>query len=203
MNITAMQQLGPVSQTFAGFLHRWRSSTFRRIERIAEAACLPSRTCRRHLKRLDEWGFVTTERTWRRTPTRQLTDKEKRLPKKFAPLPRWAATVLETFSERAVFSLVANRYHLAVRIAESERDEFCTDVADAVSHYGRLSYSLYKLSADSGLSRRIVIDAKQALIQRGLMSANGYRGQTADLALRANFRVPLDLIDNISHPPGH
>lgn len=108
----AERELGPASQTLGAFerLCAKNGSTFASVPRIAEMACVPLRTCERHIEKLIATGWIERiGRQKRRTNTYKITKKfrdninsrERRLYPRFGG-PEW------TWSMRAVFAVVAN-----------------------------------------------------------------------------------------------
>ena len=175
--------------------------TFASVGVIAERACLPPATVKRHLESLVKKKLLKRKaRHKRRTPTFRIdvwflsaNDKAK-----FAMLPRWAATMLPTWAERAVFALVVSRDCLIEMI---RRDQAAAD--DDV--HGRLQYSAATLAKDSGLSVRAIGLAKEKLVRGGLLKIEpakfdqdeqGRIRTAADtLTLNPDFPVPNDLLD--------
>jgi len=196
-----MQMVGPAAQTFGALrtFARNTGETFASIAAIAEKACLPKGTVKRHLTTLCEAKLIKHKgRQRRRTATYfvALAFLGGNDGAKFAILPRWAATMLPTWAERAVFALVVSRDCL---------NEVITDgAADGDDVYNRLQYPVTTLAKDSGLAFRSISIAKAKLVKRGLLTIDpaawwrddhGRCRTMADtLYLKADFHVPGELI---------
>lgn len=208
----AMVDVGAATQTLAAVrrLASKSGETFASVRVIADLACLQRRTVQRHLDELVDGGWLEyRSRQKRRTPTykvpKVLLNSNDAM--KFGILPRWAAAMLPTWAERAVFALVVSRDALNEKLADE------TEIED-VDMYGRLQYSLRLLAQDSGLSMSSVERGKAKLVERGLLTIDPvihYRDElgrihsTADtLMLSPDFEVCSSLVDRtlkMSHCP--
>lgn len=188
----AMPRIKEASQTLAAVtaLAYKKGETFAGVEVIAEKACLPTRTVERHLKKLVKYQWLDKRgRQGRRTPTYRVPDDLRNSDSrhKFGLLPRWAATLLPTWAERAVFSLIVARHSLL---------ETGTPRGGSLElNYGREHYSIAKLVEDSGLAKRSVITAKQSLVERELISIDSWYSPLGDeIFLNLDYCVPWHLI---------
>jgi hypothetical protein len=193
------QHVGPATQTLAAVRAMARNGeTFASVRVIAERACLPARTVERHLTSLVRRDWLERRpRQKRRTPTYIVPDDllNRSDALKFAILPRWAAWLLDTWAERAVFACIVSRDSLF---------EILGDV-DCMK-YGRANYSIKTLAQETGLSRQAISVAKLSLLQRGLIiidRAMWYqddRGRCKSFAdtllLNQDYEVPENLIDH-------
>jgi hypothetical protein len=195
-----MQRVGPATQTLGAVraLASRTGETFASVKVIADKACLPERTVERHLRELVTYKWLEYRpRQRRRTPTyivpKNLLNRNSA--RKFAILPRWAAWLLPTWAERAVFASIVSRDSLLEVIEEIGSD----------SINARGDYSVKVLAAETGLSRQAIADAKRELQRRGLIQINQamflqdqlgrFRTGADILLLNADFRVPANLID--------
>ncbi len=160
----AMADVGAAAQTLAAVRRLANNSgeTFASVRVIADLACLPERTVKRHLAILVEWKYLEYRRRQRRRTPTYAVPKGVMNAKgefKYALLPRWAAKMLDSWAERAVFACIVSRDSLNEYIGgDGDCDQF-----------GRLQYSIKALAADSGLSPRAVQDAKQKLVAIGIV----------------------------------
>ena len=192
---------GEAAQTFAAFrtFARNTGEAFASVGVLADKACLPQRTVKRHISKLSACKLLKHKgRARRRTVTysmdlRYLNANENA---KFAILPRWAASLLPTWAERAVFALVVSR--------DSLNDSITGGLADGEDVYGRLQYSASTMAKDSGLSLRAIGHAKDKLVRRGLIKIDPamywqdkigrIRTMADTLILNPDFRVPNELV---------
>lgn len=84
--LAVMRDVGPATQTFAGFEQITHTETFTRMSEIARRACVPLKTARNHLDMLEQHGWLlnkgrghTKRGSPRRTNTIALTPKAKLL----------------------------------------------------------------------------------------------------------------------------
>jgi DNA-binding MarR family transcriptional regulator len=196
----AMQRVGPASQTLGAVraMAAGSGETFASVPVIAERACLPIRTVERHLERLVQNNWLQRRgREKRRTPTyivpNDLLNRSDAL--KFAILPRWAARLLTTWAERAVFASIVSRDSLLEVIGDGS----------GLDVHQRGDYSLHVLAQETGLSRQSICNAKLRLVQRDLiiieraMCWRDHLGRCRTYAdtlfLNPDFQVPEQLID--------
>src|SRR5262249_56057948 len=107
-------RVGPAAQTFAAVrcLACKTGETFASVRVIGDKACRPPRTVKRHLALLCKHKWLQRKgRQKRRTPTYVVAQwyLNRNDEMKYALLPRWAAALLPTWAERAVFALVVSR----------------------------------------------------------------------------------------------
>lgn len=195
---SATQTLGAVRR-----LARKTGETFASSPLIAETACRSQPSVERDLKRLvDNCWIIKLGRQRRRTPTYKVVghllnpDGDAH---KFGILPRWAAKLLPTWAERAVFAAVVSRDALAEHIAGGE------EIVTGDDAHGRLEYPGRELKLHTGLSLRSIASAKASLVARGLITIDGStsypdeRGRLMTVAdtlyLNPDFRVPAELVD--------
>ena len=198
-----MKGMGPAAQTLAAMrrLAAKNGETFASIRVIADIACLPQRTVKRHLRSLVHFQWLECQgRRGRRTPTYVVPMRliNRTGSQKFALLPRWAARMLNTWAERAVFACIISRDVLCTDVLDDE-------VEDGGECFGRRVYTISVLEKDTGLSRPAIIEAKRKLVDRGLVTidrAVNYRNELGRLRaigdtlyLNLDFLVPVELLD--------
>src|SRR5262245_19039916 len=162
-----MAEAGSAAQTYAAFrmFARNTGETFSSLTLIADRAVLPVRTVKDHIAKLIALKLMKRKgRQRRRTQTYciklwHLGANEKA---KFAILPRWAAAMLPTWGERAIFALIVSRDCLNQVICGEPGYE-------DLDLYGRMHYPAKTLANDCGLSLRAIGIAKQRLADRGLI----------------------------------
>jgi hypothetical protein len=198
----AMNGVGPAAQTLSAMrrLASIKGETFASIRIIADDACLKQRTVKHHLRKPVHFGWLECQgRRGRRTPTYSvplgLINRSGR--RKFAILPRWAARLLPTWSERAVFACIISR------------DMLCTDVLgdeveDGGECYRRRIYTISALEKDTGLCRPAIVKAKRKLVERGLVTIDPAVNDRDELGrlhadgdtllLNLDFPVPIELL---------
>ncbi|HUY31454.1 MAG TPA: hypothetical protein VMV69_01640 [Pirellulales bacterium] len=161
----AMQELGAAAQTFGAvylLAIKHDGETFAPLRKIAELAELPRRTVQAHLHKLIHCDWVeyggremlpgSTYRR-RRTVTLRLTAKAQNKREPFATLPRWAATRLNTWGERAVFAVLVSAQHFVDAVARDEAG--CAD--------GREFVNVRTVAKLTGLTTRAVRAARGKL----------------------------------------
>lgn len=193
----AMADCGAATQTFAAVRRIAKNGeTFASVRVIADYACLPVSTVKRHLRKLFSIGYLEyLGREKRRTPTyrvpKVLLNKSNNL--KFALLPRCLARLPHaTWGEKAVLACVVSRQML------------CADVigdSDGQCH-GRLAYAIANLSRDTGLAKHAIIDAKRRLVDRGILNidpAMTFRDELGriraigdTLTLNLDYQIPVE-----------
>lgn len=195
-------QVGPAAQTLAAMrrLAHKDGKTFASKRVIADVACLPVRTVKRHLRELDAANWIeNVGRKGRRTPTYLVRADmiNQTNAKKYAILPRWAAKMLPKWSERAVFACIVSRDSLSEAIGNG--------ATGGEDNFGRLQYPVKTLALDSGLSPRAIDQAKVSLAAQGIIEIDPAmlwrddRGRVRTMAdtlmLNPEFQVDDDLVD--------
>jgi len=183
---TATQKVKARTQTLAALRRladRDTGHMFASIKTIAQIACLPERGVKRHLKYLvcflwiKRRGRVKQRRTVSYMLPQHLLNRDSA--QKYSLLPRWSARMLPSWGERVIFSLIVSRDKLCERVNEE-----------------RYEYSIKALSRDSGLGRHAVIEAKQKLLERRIITIYCGDAMSADeLTLNLRFPVPKKYID--------
>lgn len=188
--LAAMRDVGPAVQTLGGLLKLTRRETFSKIREIATKARVPVATARKHLKILDDCGWIENkgrQRTSggrpRRTCTITIAKKTRDAMGEYGVLPWWACCKTRSgpllWSSKAVLSVVVAQ--LMKLVAVVERDEIHTaDTTDetwgAIGNLGdadRFRFSLDTLREKTGLSRGAIIQAKEQLRIRKIITLIG------------------------------
>lgn len=194
-------KVGPATQTLGAIrrMARQTGKTFASSSRIAEMACRPQLSVERDLQKLvqNRW-IIDHGRQGRRTTTYEVVDhllNRDGDAHSFCILPRWAAKLLSTWAERAVFDAIVSRDALCEYMAGEEGEDV----------HRRLEYPARQLRLHTGLSLRSIASAKAKLVAQGLMvidPSHCYpddRGRLLTIAdtlhLNPDFRGPAGLVD--------
>lgn len=183
--IDAVKEVGPATQTLAGLSAITKTSTFVKVDRIAEASLLPRRTCQIHLKKLAETGWIenvgrekTTSGKTRRTTTITIASKARQsISRWFHPLPCWAAcpSLGLKWSELVILAIV---YHQVKKIAQVVLIARNKSFMDGDIEWGDLEHigidqnfrwSVSKIESETGLSRPSICTAKAWLHRHGFI----------------------------------
>lgn len=188
----AMKQCGSSSQTLAA-LFRFSGKSgecFASLNTIADMAVLSRRTVELHLKKLARKGAIVQKgktmsdktKKLRLTKTYKIADAAK-LSKEygFCPLPRWAAAMLPTWAERAVFAAVASRAQL-IEAVEMNGKGTAED---------REAMSLRQIQRMTFLTRDSIAVAKDALVKRELIVVE--QNATDDFNGMGHYRFADDI----------
>ena len=197
----AMCDVGSAAQSLAAMCRLARKSgeVYATIEKIANLACLPTRTVERHLVKLcdHKWLQYRGRQRRRRTPTYSVPEclRGPNNNLKFAMLPRWAAELMrnQPWSHRAIFACVVSHDSL---IDARELDD-----------HGRDAYTVRELCKHTGLYPQAVVGGKDWLSAERLVTIDRAttwrdrrgRCRTIGDALRLNpdFPVSRKLIDRV------
>jgi hypothetical protein len=180
--LAAMQQVGPAVQTLAGILKITNRETFSPIADIARHARLPAATVKKHVRRLDEAGWIenagrghTRRGAPRRTATLKITKQTKDHIAPYGMLPWWSCCSIRKVGRlpwcaRAVLSIVVARLCSLKAAADRQQDNAdAEELAGAIDNLGgdeRFRFSLKWLTEQTGLTRESVVTAKGLLNHR-------------------------------------
>ena len=196
-----MRDCGPAVQTLAGLLEITNRETFVNISRIASEAGVPLATCRKHLTKLHEGGWINNQgrqRTrsgfLRRTATISVTSKTRENLTPYGILPWWARRVLRPWSARALFSFLMSELCKVKSVAENEWENAYM-AYDIVTEYGRFQFSLKRLEMTTGLSRHSIIRAKRVLAGKSIIRWSGNDFTPDKLAPNEQFLASIKPAD--------
>ncbi|HEX5446630.1 MAG TPA: hypothetical protein VFW87_22620, partial [Pirellulales bacterium] len=171
---TVMQDVGPAAQTLGAVYALTggdRGGQMREsLDTIRQVAVLPRRTVQTHIPKLVEAGWVeslgrgllprSAHRRYR-TVTLKLTRQAVDMKEPFWMLPRWAATRLHTWSERALFAYLCSACKLVETIELG--GEGCAE--------GREFRKPTIIATDTGLSLPSIRAARDKLRRAHLINA--------------------------------
>lgn len=151
---------GQYSLTLAAFASlkevRKTGTSFRSIAGIAKQACLPLRTVKHHLQRLEQDGIISNvQRQRRRTVTRQI-DTE----------------IRQYFESKLYLFIPFSRLLLEMNIPWSEKivlGYFCYQAKLAFECYEPRKINRSKVARELGLTRKTVAAALASLVNRRLI----------------------------------
>ena len=189
-----MCSVGPATQTLGGLLKVSNRETFAAVELIAEKACLPEKTCRNHLDRLHDAGWILNagrQRTRagrpRRTCTIRITTKAKEALSLYGILPRWACcqAVKMPWCAKAVLSIIMVRLASLVKVVNEQDGKADLDAEDMTgslvnldgSDGWRWRWSLKQLSERKGLALESVVQGKSWLAEHGVINWGSTTGR--------------------------
>jgi len=167
--------LGPAAQFYGAFLDvidNRSKDTFCRVERIAEAACLPLRTAERHLSILRDFGLIESAKSNRRTSTHRLT-RRRMHGQTFFPLPRWLLRFYGTeitWAQRVVFAFVVGQFQMLELTFENVETEAAVEIEGwrACEALNRT-----RVARENGISRRAVGNAMHWMTSKGWLYGDG------------------------------
>lgn len=197
-----MRDVDSATLTFAGMLKITNKATYVRAEKIADAARIKLCTTRKHLKKLQDRGWIENggRAGFRRTATRRITKQAQQHLKPYGFLPWWATWTMK-WPEQAVLSLVMSRLCKFKMVAvercgadEDDPDSVLYTICEYLDDHSRWEFSVADIMRDTGLSKTSVIKAKRRLAKMRIVEWRYKRddsgGMLADtLAPNSGFRA--------------
>lgn len=190
---SAMREVGVATLTLSGFFRLTSTSTFAAFESVASMARVPLRTARRHLKKLQEYGYIentgrsrTNSGRARRTCELKMTPKAKKcFEGEYGVLPWWALCSTNkinsssmNWAEQAVLSVVMARL-MSMKSAVIEQDGHGlseSDIEGSIENMGgstRYQFSIDYLEQATGLAKQAIVEGKKSLARRGVVVSGG------------------------------
>lgn len=187
--LAALRDVGPAAQTLGGILKISRRDTFIAAKGIAKQSRVPLPTARRHLRILEENGWIENDgrqRTKagrpRRTCTRRPTSKARAAAESnYSCLPWWATGHIGKigrlqWSTQVLLSLVMERMMSLQSVCDKGDGAANLDPDDlwaSIEELGgddRFRFPLSKVHKRTGLSKASIINAKRDLKRLGIVS---------------------------------
>jgi hypothetical protein len=211
--LAAMQTVGPAVQTLGGLLKVTNRETYICVADIASKARLPTATVRKHLRRLDEAGWIdnagrqhTRRGAPRRTATIKITKQTIDHLEPYGMLPWWSCRKISYVEGRtkkvlrlpwccrAVLSVWMARLCSLKSAAVAQQDAVTDEeYAGAIDNLGgddRFRFSLRWLTEVTGLTRESVVFAKRFLNHKcGIVRWTGDKPQ-AGVTTTTDFLYP-------------